>query len=285
MTVSPPEVSWLGLERARRRRIGRAVRRGLAVEDPRDAPYAVGVADATLEWLSWRTRFRPLHLLLLVVLFAEIGFTWSWRPDLLVYPLLVFAWLRLRAPRLRRKIAQSRAANAALLEQLGLKPVVVQMPARDFFRPRSRLRRGSLAFLTVLLAATLALAATAAVSAHRRAQRWAAAANRICSREDARIAGLQAALGRLERQRQTNVAEEQELTALERLMPEERRSDLQTRFLAWKRYKLELDLWLLDGLARRDASVIAGYPTRARSAREHYSHLARSLGARNCADA
>jgi hypothetical protein len=171
VSASPSEVRWLELDRARRRRIGRAVRKGRAVKDPRDAPYAVGVADATLEWLWWRSRFRPLHLLLLVVLLAEIGFTWSWSPGLFVYPLVVFTWLRLRAPRLRRKIAQSRGANAALAEATGLEPAVMRMPGRDFFRPGSRVRQMSLVCLTVSLAATLALALAAAVYAHRRADR------------------------------------------------------------------------------------------------------------------
>jgi hypothetical protein len=283
MTASPPEVSWRSLDRARRRRIARAVRKGLSVDDPRDAPYAVGFADATLEWLSWRTRFRPVHLVLLVVLFAEIGLSWSWRPALLLYPLLGFGWLRLRAPRLRRRIAQSRQLNAELAEQLGLAPMRVRMPARDLFRPRSRVRRSSLVLLTASLAATVGLAVTAGISADRRATHWAAAADRICAREEASVAALPSALGRFEWRRRANLAEEEELAALERLTPEEERTFPQKRFLAWKRYDLELDLWFLDGLGPRDRKILAEYAARARPAHEQTARFARRLGAATCA--
>jgi hypothetical protein len=52
MAELPRDVKWLELARERRRRVARAVRNGRAVEDPRDAPYAVGFADASLDWLS-----------------------------------------------------------------------------------------------------------------------------------------------------------------------------------------------------------------------------------------
>src|SRR5690242_4032072 len=97
-------MKWLELDRARRRRVARAVRKGRAVEDPRDAPYAAGFADATLEWLSWKRRFRPLHLLLLVLVLLELELTGGWHPAVLLYPLAGFAFLRLRAPRLRKRV-------------------------------------------------------------------------------------------------------------------------------------------------------------------------------------
>jgi hypothetical protein len=282
MTGSPPEVKWRSLDPAQRRRIGRAVGKGRAVDDPRDAPYAVGYANAMVEWLSWRRRFWPIHLLLVVLLFAELGFTWSWRPAVLLFPLVGFGWLRLRTPRLRRKIEASRGLNAGLAEQLGQQPVRVLLPV-DVFRPRSRLRRSSLVVLAVSLVAAIGLAASAAISAHRRAKHWAAAASRICAREQARVDALPSRLGRYERRRRANVAEQDELTALERLTPDEQRTSLQSRFLSWKRYELELDLWYLDGLARGDRPIVAAYPARARAARDETARLARRLGARACA--
>jgi hypothetical protein len=285
MTGFAREVKWLELDRSRRRRVARAARRGRAVDDPRDAPYAVGFADATLEWLSWRTRFRPLHLLLVVLLIAELGFTWSWRPAGVLYPLLVFGSMRLRTPARRRKISAARELNAALAAQLGLPPVKIRMPGRALFRPQSGLRRWFVVSLTVVLAGMVALAAAAAISASRRAHRWAAAADRICAREQAEVAALPASLGRYETRRRANVAEGRALTALERLAPEATRTRLQAQFLVWKRYKLELDLWLLDGLGRHDRAVQAGYERRARSAREHYRRFAAALGAKTCARA
>jgi hypothetical protein len=141
MAELPREVKWLELARERRRRIARAVRNGRAVDDPRDAPYAVGFADASLDWLSWNRRFRPVHLLLLPLLVADVVLAGGWRPALLLYPLLGFGFLRLRAPRLRRRVAAAREANAGLAAQLQLPAVSVEMPARAFFRPGSRLRR------------------------------------------------------------------------------------------------------------------------------------------------
>src|ERR671935_2967558 len=79
-------VKWLDLDRNRRRRVARAVRKGRAVDDPRDAPYAVGFADASLEWLSWKRRFRPLHLLLAVLILVELMLTGGWHPAVLFYP-------------------------------------------------------------------------------------------------------------------------------------------------------------------------------------------------------
>ncbi len=282
MTDPRTEVKWLDLPRARRRRVARAVRTGVAVDDPRDAPYAVGFADAMLEWLSWRKRFRPLHLLLVVLVLAELGLTWSWRPDGLLYPLLVFGAMRLRAPARRKRISAARALNAALAAQLSLSPVKIRMPGRALFQPQSRVRRVLLVALTLVLAGMVALAATTAISASRRAHRWAASADGICAREQARIAALPTSIGRLEAQRRANVVEQQALDALERLTPEGQRTRLQRGFLAWKRYKLELDVWLVGALAGHDSRV-AGYAPRARSARDHLRGLAAALGAKTCA--
>jgi hypothetical protein len=274
---------WLALDRPRRRRIARAVRKGQAVDDPRDAPYAVGFADASLEWLSWRARFRPFHLVLLVLLLAEIGLTWRWRPAAFLYPLLVIAFLRLRAPRLRRKIAAAREANRRLLAQLALEPVAIELPGRALFQPRSRLRRRLTVGLSLVLAAVVALSVTVIVLATERAHRWAADANRICRHEQTRLAASQTdGLGRAEARRRANVIEEEALLQLERLSPKRRQTRLQTQFLAWKRYELELHLWLLSGIERRDRNVIREAQRRARSARERVRGLANRLHASRC---
>jgi hypothetical protein len=72
MDGATERVRWLELGRDRRRRVARAVRKGRIVNDPRDAPCAVGFADASLEWLSWKRRFRPLHLMLVALVLAEL---------------------------------------------------------------------------------------------------------------------------------------------------------------------------------------------------------------------
>jgi len=161
MAETATAVKWLQLDRARRRRVARAVRRGRAVDDPRDAPYAVGFADASLDWLSWKRRFRPVHLLLFTLVLAELVLTGGWRPALVLYPLLGFAFLRLRAPRLRKRATAARELNAELARQLRLPPVPVRMPGQAFFRPGSRFRRRFVLSLVLLLAAALALAVAA----------------------------------------------------------------------------------------------------------------------------
>ena len=93
MGQTPPKVKWLELPREQRRRVSRAVRRGRALDDARDAPYAVAFADASLEWLSWNRRFRPVHLLLATLVVADLVFAGGWRPALLLYPLLGFGFL------------------------------------------------------------------------------------------------------------------------------------------------------------------------------------------------
>jgi hypothetical protein len=279
MAEPPREVKWLELARERRRRVARAVRNGRAVDDPRDAPYAVGFADASLDWLSWKRRFRPVHLLLLTFVVADLVLAAGWRPALLLYPLLGFGYLRLRAPRLRRRVAIAREANAALAAQLQLPAVSVEMPARAFFRPGSGLRRRFTLSLAFVLAALIALGVAATVWAIGQTHRWARGANRVCAREQARLDARQR-LGAYEAQRRANAIERDALTALGRLPA---RTRLEKQFMAWRRYELELDGWLLDRIAAGDRAGVALGRQRARAARESIRALAERLGARACA--
>jgi hypothetical protein len=281
MAEPPREVKWLELAREQRRRVARAVRKGRAVDDPRDAPYAVGFANASLDWLSWKRRFRPLHLLLLTFVVADLVLAGGWRPALLLYPLLGFGFLRLRAPRLRKRVAAAREANAALAEELRLPAVSVEMPAQAFFRPGSRLRRRVIVSLVVTLATLIALGVAATVWAIGQTHRWARGANVICAREHARLEALPVhRLGPFEAQKRANAIEREALTALGRLSA---RTRLEKQFMAWRRYELELDAWLLGRIAAGDRAGVALGRQRARTARESISNLAERLGARACA--
>src|SRR5436190_8856797 len=135
-------------------------------------------------------RFRPLHLLLLTLVLAELILTGGWRPALILYPLVGFAFLRLRAPRLRKRAAAGRELNAELARQLRLPPVAVRMPGQAFFRPGSRFRRRFVLSLVLVLAGALALAVAATAWTIRENHRWAKRANPICAREHARLAAL-----------------------------------------------------------------------------------------------
>jgi hypothetical protein len=274
-------VKWLDLDRDRRRRIARAVRKGLAVDDPRDAPYAVGFADASLDWLSWKRRFRPLHLLLVALVLAELMLTGGWHPALVLYPLFGFTFLRLRAPRLRRRVAAARAANETLVSEYGLPGVTVEMPGHRFFRPGSPVRRRVMRALVVALVGLVALAVVATVWANGQNHRWAHGANRVCAREQARLEALSVGqLGSVEFQERTTLIEEDALDGLKRL---DSWTHSQKNYIAWREYEVKLDVWIVEEL-QAGRSVRLGLD-RLGPAREYSRKLARRLGAKTCARA
>jgi hypothetical protein len=274
-------VSWLELDRERRRRVARAARKGRAVHDPRDAPYAVGFADASLEWLSWKRRFRPLHLLLFVLVLAELTLTGGWRPALLFYPLIGFVFLRLRAPRLRKHLLAARAANAEVASEYGLPPVTVVMPGHAFFRPGSRVRRRAVRSLVVALVGVVALAVAATVWAIGQTHRWAADANRICLRERAGIAALPAPVrDPIGVQKRRTAIEEDALAAFHEL---DSRTSTERNYIAWREYEVRLDVWLVGAMEDGDRAGVAVGSQRLNSAREYLRRRAGSLGAKACA--
>ena len=235
MAETATAVKWLQLDRGRRRRVARAVRRGRAVDDPRDAPYAVGFAEASLDWLSWKRRFRPLHLLLLTLVLAE----------------------------------------------LGLLSVTVQMPGQGFFRPGSRFRRRFVLSLALVLGGALALAVAATAWTIRENHRWAKRANPICAREHARLAALRdRQLDPIVRQLRWNAIERDTLVALDSLKA---RTRLQRSFVAWRRYELQLGVWLVGRLYARDDYWIPRGDRRLESARATSRRIARLIGAKTCA--
>jgi hypothetical protein len=271
-------VKWLELERDRRRRVARAVRKGRTVEDPRDAPYAVGFAHATIEWLSWKRRFRPLHLLLLVLILLELTLTGGWHPAVLFYSLAGFTFLRVRAPRLRKRVTAARDANAEVVSELGLTEVAVQMPGHAFFRPGSRSRRRLMRSLVLALVGVVALAVVATVWAIGQNHRWARGANRVCAHEHAQLATMRS-LGSNDLERQTLIDQEA-LAALRRL---DSRTRAQRNYLAWREYEVKLEVWTVRELqAGRNGS--RGIKALS-SAQETSRKLARRLGAKTCARA
>jgi hypothetical protein len=272
-------VKWLGLDRDRRRRVARAVRKGRPVDDPRDAPYAVGFAAASLDWLSWKRRFRPLHLLLLVLVLAELTLTGGWRPALLLYPLVGFTFLRLRAPRLRKRVTAARVANEELASEYGLPSVTVVMPGSSFFRPGSRVRRRVMRGLVLALVGLVSLAVVATVWAIGQNHRWARQANRVCAREQARLAALSVRQHEsVEAQERRTLIEEDALDGLERL---DSRTRLQKNYVAWREYEVKLDVWIA-GEQAAGRSIRLGLE-RLNSAQEYSRKLALPLGAKTCA--
>jgi hypothetical protein len=271
-------VKWLELERDRRRLIARAVRKGRAVDDPRDAPYAVGFAAASLDWLSWKRRFRPLHLLLFLLILVELMLTGGWHPAVLLYPLVGFTFLRLRAPRLRKRVTAARAANEELTSEYGLPEVTVVMPGAAFFRPGSRVRRRLMRSLVLALVGVVALAVVATVWAIGQNHRWARQANRVCARERTSLAALSMRqVGSVHAWERTTLIEENALAQLKRL---DSRTRLQKNYVAWREYEVKLDVWIVGELVA-DRSARLGLQ-RLDSAQAYSRKLARRLGAKTC---
>ena len=278
---APAKIRWLDVDAAVRKRVARAVRRGRPVDDPRDAALAVGYAEASLDWLSHRGRLRPFHLVLALVVVVELIATWRWSLAGLLYPVLGFGFLRFRAPVVRRRLAAARDANAGVAAEWRLPPVQVRLPGYAWLYPGTRRRRRLVVSLGVVLTVLVGLTATGMVGAIVHKRHWAAAADRVCAQERARLVRLRAqGLGARETLRRTIPIERGALVALGQIAHEGDRTPLESNFIAWRRYELELDAWLLA--ATNGLRIPAERAHRA-EARERAQALARRLGAGTCA--
>jgi hypothetical protein len=134
------EIRWLSLDRARRRQVARATRRGEPVSDPHDSPIAVGYANASLEWLSYRGRLVPFYLLVGIALLLRVIVTGHWYLAQLVYPALGFGFVKLRTPVWSRRLATGRNANAELATAHHVLPVRIGLPGHAWLVPGRRRR-------------------------------------------------------------------------------------------------------------------------------------------------
>jgi hypothetical protein len=128
----------------------------------------------------------------------------------------------------------------------------------------------------VVLLAIVVTAGMAGAIVHKR--HWAAQANRVCVREHARLARLQA-LDSAERLRRRIPIERDALVALGRI--DNHPTTLESRLLEWRRYEVELDAWL-SAAADGDPRLLTEEGHRA-AARKQAQSLARRLGASACA--
>ena len=122
------------------------------MSEPHDSPIAVGYADASLEWLSYRGRLVPFYLLVAIALLLRWLVTGHWYLAQLVYPALGFGFVKLRTPVWSRRLAAGRDANAELAAGLHVPPVRVGLPGRAWLVPGRRRR-----MLVVTLGTALAL--------------------------------------------------------------------------------------------------------------------------------
>jgi hypothetical protein len=156
--------------------------------------------------------------------------------------------------------------------------MAVRMPGHKFFRPGSRTRRRLVRSLVLALVGLVALAVVATVFAIGENHRWARAANRVCAREHAALAALPFESDQLGAAERTTAIAENTLAALKRL---DSRTRPERNYVAWREYEVKLQVWILGELqGRNDPSLGV---ERLHSAEEHSRKLARSLGAKICA--
>jgi len=160
--------------------------------------------------------------MLVALVLAELALSGGWHPALVIYPLLGFGFLRLRAPRLRKQAQAAREANLKLAAELCLSAVSVKMPGRALFRPGGLVRRRLMRSHAVAMVVLVALGVTATIWALGQNHRWAGRANLVCAREHARLTALPALrLGPIATLTRTNVIEQEALTGLRATRPAE----------------------------------------------------------------
>jgi hypothetical protein len=117
---------WRSVDRIRRRRIMRAVRRGEAVSDPRDAALAVeliawqrqlAVGMRAGRFSRWSGRFHDVLMVVATVSIALVTHDLA-LVGLVSLPLVYIVGLRLYNRRLETRIAAARDKNAQLVDHL-----------------------------------------------------------------------------------------------------------------------------------------------------------------------
>jgi hypothetical protein len=114
--------TWRSLPKEQRRRIARAVARGEAVSDPRDAPLALELIDKREQQLQvgrsrWFARFLTKRHVVILVCFAVVGVVLT--RDYLVIGIALLGALNLVAVqaflrRTEKKMAEARRNNEQL---------------------------------------------------------------------------------------------------------------------------------------------------------------------------
>jgi hypothetical protein len=117
---------WRSVDRDRRRRIRRAIRRGEAVSDPRDAALAVELIAWQQElaegmragrFSRWSWRFHDVLMVVVPVSILSVTHDFV-LAGVVALPVLYIAGLSLYNRRLETRIAAAREKNAQLVDQL-----------------------------------------------------------------------------------------------------------------------------------------------------------------------
>jgi hypothetical protein len=175
-------------ERERKRSINRAVRRGEAVSDPRDAPAAVERARKLLERRGTYTRRRRARAVALLSVFAVYYFfegrAGHVSPVEIALPLVFWLGVHVLERRFQARVVRAAELNASLAEVGGVRLDLPKTP----FEPRlPRLLPPALATAALLTAASAGYATRPPPPRDRVHEAYVRQLNRICA--DERAAG------------------------------------------------------------------------------------------------
>jgi hypothetical protein len=274
-------------ERERKRSINRAVRRGEAVSDPRDAPAAVERAYELLERRGTYTGRRKARSVALLLVFAVSDF-FAGRagyvsPVEIVLPLVFWLGVHVLERRFQGRVVRAAELNAELAELAGARHDTPSMP----LEPRlPRLLPAAFAAAALLTAASAGYATRPPQPRDRVHEAYVQALNRICAVERARGRAVPMPPGRWRWSWYLTgllTVHNQALNALDRLRP--------TRELEWQTWvgirggRVQVILREREALAERPLRRATFYRVGAETSaiRERYQQLELEAGARGCA--
>jgi hypothetical protein len=173
-------------ERERKRSINRAVRRGEAVSDPRDAPAAVARARKLLERRGTYTGRRKARSVALLLVFAVSNFfagrAGHVSPVEIVLPLAFWLGVNVLERRFQTRVVRAAELNADLAEAGGER---LDPPSTPLEPRLPRLLPAALATASLLTAASAGYATRPSPPRDRVHEAYVRALNRICSVERA----------------------------------------------------------------------------------------------------
>jgi hypothetical protein len=273
-------------ERERKRSINRAVRRGEAVSDPRDAPAAVERACKLLERrgkYTRRRRARAVALLsVLAVYYFFEGRAGHISPVEIVLPLVFWLGVHVLERRFQARVMRAAELNARLAEAGGARLDLPKTP----LEPRlPRLLPPALATAALLAAASAGYATRPPPPRDHVHEAYVRELNRICADERARGRAVPMPPGRWRWSWYLTgqlAVHERALKAIDRLRP--------TREWEWHTWvgirggRIQVVLREREALAERPLRRTTFYRVNAETSasRERYGQLELEAGARGC---
>jgi hypothetical protein len=272
--------------RERKRSVNRAVRRGEAVSDPRDAPAAVERARKLLERRGKYTRRRRARAVALVSVLTLYYFfegrAGHLSPVEIVLPLVFWLGVHVLERRFQARVVRAAELNASLAEVADARLDL----AKTLFEPRlPRLLPPALATAALLTAASAGYATRPPPSRDRVHEAYVRELNRICADERARGRAVTMPPGRWRWSWYLTgqlAAHERALKAIDRLRPARERE--WHTWVGIRGGRIQVVLREREALAERPLRRTTFYRVSAETSaiRERYEQLELEGGARGC---